>query len=318
MAGYLVRRAFALVPVLSVVAVVTFGLMHMMPGDAAAVMLGPDASPEQVAALRESLGLNEPLVVQFFSWVGAALTGDLGTSLFIGLPVTDVLLAALGPTINLAILAQVLAILIGVPAGILAAKKQGTGTDQTVMVGALMGISVPSFLLGLFLMLIFGVMLGWLPVAGYAPPEQGLGETLRYLTLPALALGAMQAALIARMTRTAMLDTFSKNYMKTAKAKGLKARVVLYKHALRNAALPIITTIGQTLGTLIAGAAVVETVFNIPGIGQLIVNSVERRDLVVIQGVVLLIAVSYVLINFFVDVLYSVLDPRVRFTGGDH
>lgn len=317
MAGYVMRRALALLPVLSVVAVVTFGLMHMMPGDAAAVMLGPDASPDQVEALRETLGLNEPLLVQFFTWVAAALTGDLGTSFFIGLPVTDVLLAALGPTLNLALLAQVLAILIGVPAGILAAKKQGTGTDQTVMVGALMGISVPSFLLGLFLMLLFGVVLGWLPVAGYAPPEQGLAETLRYLTLPALALGAMQAALIARMTRTAMLDTFSKNYMKTAKAKGLKARVTLYKHALRNAALPIITTIGQTLGTLIAGAAVVETVFNIPGIGQLIVNSVERRDLVVIQGVVLLIAVSYVLINFLVDVLYSVLDPRVRFTGGD-
>ncbi|MDN6521275.1 MAG: ABC transporter permease [Yaniella sp.] len=318
MVGYLVRRALALVPVLIVVAVVTFGLMHIMPGDAAAVMLGPDASPDQVEELREALGLNEPLLVQFFSWVSAALTGDLGTSFFIGMPVTDVLLAALAPTINLAILAQVLAILIGVPAGILAAKKQGTGTDQTVMVGALLGISVPSFLLGLFLMLLFGVILGWLPVAGYAPPEQGLGETLRYLALPAIALGAMQTALIARMTRTAMLDTFSKDYMKTAKAKGLKTRVVLYKHALRNAALPIITTIGQTLGTLIAGAAVVETVFNIPGIGQLIVNSVERRDLAVIQGVVLMIAVSYVLINFLVDVLYSVLDPRVRFAGGDN
>lgn len=317
MAGYLVRRAFSLVPVLCVVAVVTFGLMHMMPGDAAAVMLGPDASPEQVEALRESLGLNEPIFIQFLTWVGSALTGDLGTSLFMRLPVTEVLFAALGPTINLALLAQVLAILIGVPAGILAAKKQGTSTDQAVMVGALMGISVPSFLLGLFLMLVFGVILGWLPVAGYVPPERGLIESLRYLALPALALGSMQAALIARMTRTAMLDTFSKNYMKTVKAKGLKPRVALYKHALRNAALPIITTIGQTLGTLIAGAAVVETVFNIPGIGQLIVNSVERRDLVVIQGVVLLIAVSYVLINFLVDLLYSVLDPRVRLSGGE-
>lgn len=317
MAGYLVRRVVALVPVLGVVAVVTFGLMHMMPGDAAAVMLGPDASPEQVEELRESLGLNEPLPSQFLTWVGAAGTGDLGTSFFLDMPVTDVLLAALGPTLNLAALAQVLAIVIGVPTGILAARKQGTGTDQAVMVGAMLGISVPSFLLGLFLMLLFGVLLGWLPVAGYAPPEQGLGEILRYLALPAAALGTMQAALIARMTRTAMLDTFSKNYMKTAKAKGLKARVMLYKHALRNAALPIITTVGQSLGTLIAGAAVVETVFNVPGIGQLIVNSVERRDLVVIQGVVLMIAVSYVLINFLVDVLYSMLDPRVRFAGGD-
>lgn len=317
MAGYILQRALALVPVLAVVAVVTFGLIHFMPGDAAATMLGPEASPEQVAALRESLGLNEPIWTQFGSWLAAAVTGDLGTSIFAGRPVTEVLMGALGPTIHLAIQAQLLAILIGVPAGILAARKQGTGTDQTVMVGALMGISVPSFLLGLFLMLLFGVILGWLPVAGYRPIEEGLVDSLRYLALPTIALGAMQAALIARMTRTAMLDTFSKNYMKTAKAKGVKDRVRLYKHALRNASLPIITTIGQTLGTLIAGAAVVETVFNIPGIGQLIVNSVDRRDVVVIQGVVLLIAVSYVLINFLVDILYSVLDPRVRFTGGD-
>lgn len=317
MAGYLLQRALALVPVLAVVSVVTFGLIYFMPGDAAATMLGPEASQEQVEALRESLGLNDPIWVQFWSWLTAAVTGDLGTSIFMNRPVTEVLMDALGPTIHLAIQAQLLAIIIGVPAGILAARKQGTGTDQTVMVGALMGISVPSFLLGLFLMLLFGVILGWLPVAGYRPIEDGIGESLQYLALPTIALGAMQAALIARMTRTAMLDTFSKNYMKTAKAKGLKDRVSLYKHALRNASLPIITTIGQTLGTLVAGAAVVETVFNIPGIGQLIVNSVERRDVVVIQGVVLMIAVSYVLINFLVDILYSVLDPRVRFTGGD-
>lgn len=317
MAGYLLQRALALVPVLAVVSVVTFGLIHFMPGDAAAAMLGPEASQEQIDALRESLGLNEPIWMQFWTWLTAALTGDLGTSIFMGRPVTEILMDALGPTIHLALQAQLLAILIGVPAGILAAKKQGTGVDQGVMVGALMGISVPSFLLGLFLMLLFGVILGWLPVAGYRPIGDGVGESLRYLALPTIALGAMQAALIARMTRTAMLDTFGKNYMKTAKAKGLKSSVSLYKHALRNASLPILTTIGQTLGSLIAGAAVVETVFNIPGIGQLIVNSVDRRDVVVIQGVVLMIAVSYVLINFLVDILYSVLDPRVRFTGGD-
>ncbi|QFG69491.1 ABC transporter permease [Ornithinimicrobium pratense] len=317
MGGYILKRVLALVPVLAVVAVITFGLMHIMPGDAAAVILGPDASQERVDALREELGLTQPVVMQFFTWLGAAFQGDLGTSLFFNAPVTEVLLSALGPTLNLAIIAQTLAVIIGVPAGILAARSQGTNTDRTVMVGALLGISIPSFLLALFLMLIFGVTLGWLPVAGYAPPEQGMGEFLRYIAMPAVALGAMQAALIARMTRTAMLDTFSQNYMKTAKAKGLKRKVRLYKHALRNAALPIITTIGQTLGTLIAGAAVTETVFNIPGIGSLIVNSVERRDLVVIQGLVLMIAVSYVLVNFLIDILYSVLDPRVRFSGGD-
>lgn len=312
MGGFLLRRAAALIPVLIVVAIVTFLLIHLMPGDAAAVMLGPEATPKQVETLRESLGLNQPLYIQFFTWVGNALQGDLGQSVFIGLPVAAVIEAALAPTINLAIFAEVIAILVGVPAGIIAARKQGTGTDQTVMVGALLGISVPSFLLGLFLMLIFAVLLGWLPVAGYSPLEDGVFEMLKYLFLPAIALGSMQAALIARMTRTSMLETLSKPYLKTAKAKGLSGNRIIYKHALRNAAMPILTTIGQTLGTLVAGAAVVETVFNVPGIGQLIVNSIERRDIVVIQGVILLIAVSYVLINFLVDVLYSVLDPRVR------
>jgi peptide/nickel transport system permease protein len=180
------------------------------------------------------------------------------------------------------------------------------------MGGALLGISVPSFLSGLFLVLVFAVGLGWFPVAGFRPLEEGLGEHLTYLVLPAIALAALQAALIARTTRSSMLDVLTENYMKTAKAKGLSDRVRIYKHALRNAALPVLTVIGQTFGTLIAGAAVVETVFNIPGIGQLVVNSVERRDFVVIQGVVLLIAVSYVLINLVVDVLYSALDPRLR------
>lgn len=312
MAGFLLRRAAALIPVLIVVAIVTFLLIHIMPGDAAAVMLGPEATPAQVETLRESLGLNQPLYVQFFTWVGNALQGDLGQSFFIGLPVSTVIHAALAPTINLAIFAEVIAILIGVPAGIVAARKQGSATDQSVMIGALLGISVPSFLLGLFLMLVFSVLLGWLPVAGYSPLEDGIFETLKYLFLPGIALGSMQAALIARMTRTSMLETLSKPYLKTAKAKGLSGNRIIYKHALRNASMPILTTIGQTLGTLVAGAAVVETVFNVPGIGQLIINSIERRDIVVIQGVILVIAVSYVLINFLVDVLYSVLDPRVR------
>lgn len=312
MAGFLLRRAAALIPVLIVVAIVTFLLIHIMPGDAAAVMLGPEATPAQVETLRESLGLNQPLYVQFFTWVGNALQGDLGQSFFIGLPVSTVIHAALAPTINLAIFAEVVAILIGVPAGIVAARKQGSATDQSVMIGALLGISVPSFLLGLFLMLVFSVLLGWLPVAGYSPLEDGVFETLKYLFLPGIALGSMQAALIARMTRTSMLETLSKPYLKTAKAKGLSGNRIIYKHALRNASMPILTTIGQTLGTLVAGAAVVETVFNVPGIGQLIINSIERRDIVVIQGVILVIAVSYVLINFLVDVLYSVLDPRVR------
>lgn len=312
MTSYLIKRVLALVPVLGVVAVVVFLLIHLTPGDPAAVMLGPEASAADVQALRAQLGLNDPLHVQFLRWLGGVLQGDLGQSLFIRQPVTEVLADALGPTMSLAIMAELLAVVIAVPAGIMAARRRGTAADRAFMTGALLGISVPSFLLGLFLALVFAVGLGWLPVAGYRPLEDGLGRHLTYLVLPAVALGAMQAALIARTTRSSMLDVLTENYMKTAKAKGLSERVRIYKHALRNAALPVLTVVGQTFGTLIAGAAVVETVFNIPGIGQLVVNSVERRDFVVIQGVVLLIAVGYVLINLVVDVLYSAFDPRIR------
>jgi peptide/nickel transport system permease protein len=310
--GHLVKRLLALLPVLAVVAVVVFLLIHLTPGDPAAVMLGPEAREEDVQALREQLGLTHPLYVQFFHWLGGVLRGDLGESFFIRQPVTVVLADAIGPTASLAILAELFALVIAVPAGIMAARKRGSGADRAFMTGALLGISVPSFLLGLFLVLVFAVGLGWLPVAGYSPLEDGLGEHLTYLVLPAVALGAMQAALIARTTRSSMLDVFTRNFMKTAKAKGVSERARVYKHAFKNAALPVLTVIGQTFGTLIAGAAVVETVFNIPGIGQLVVNSVERRDFVVIQGVVLMIAVSYVLINLVIDMLYSVLDPRVR------
>ncbi|ROR73374.1 ABC transporter permease [Bogoriella caseilytica] len=312
--GYFIRRVLALIPVLAVVALVVFLLIHITPGDPARVMLGPDAGEAEVQALRESMGLTRPLYEQFFSWLGGVLTGDLGTSYFIRRPVTEVLMTALAPTLSLALMAQIIAIAIAIPAGIMAAQRRGTIVDQAFMGGSLLGISVPSFLLALFLMLLFAVQLGWLPVAGYAPLSSGLGEHLRYLVLPAIALGTMQAALIARMTRSAMLDTFTKGFLKTATAKGVSERSRVYKHALKNAALPIITVIGQTFGTLVAGAAVTETVFNIPGIGQLIVNSVDRRDFVVIQGVVLMIAVGYVLINLLIDLLYSVLDPRVRFS----
>jgi peptide/nickel transport system permease protein len=298
--------------VLGVVAVVVFLLIHLTPGDPAAVMLGPEASAAQVDALRAQLGLNDPLYVQFFRWLGGVLQGDLGESLFIRRPVTTVLADALGPTMSLAIMAELLALVVAVPAGIVAARRRGTAVDRAFMGGALLGISVPSFLSGLLLVLVFAVGLGWFPVAGFRPLEDGLGRHLTYLVLPAIALGGLQAALIARTIRSSMLDVLGENYMKTAKAKGLSERVRIYKHALRNAALPVLTVIGQTFGTLIAGAAVVETVFNIPGIGQLVVNSVQRRDFVVIQGVVLLIAVSYVLINLVVDVLYSALDPRLR------
>ncbi|WP_088032226.1 ABC transporter permease [Evansella clarkii] len=313
MKAYTIKRLLSLLPVLLVVAVVVFFLIHLAPGDPAAVMLGPDASPQDVENLREQLGLNLPLYQQFIAWFSGVLVGDLGMSIYMNQPVLDVFLDRVGPTLSLAILAQGISIIIAIPFGIIAARKRGTLTDQGFMVFAMLGVSVPSFLLGLLLMLLFGVYLGWLPIAGYSPLSEGVWSHLQYMILPAISLGAIQAALIARMTRSSMLDILSTNYIKTAHAKGVKERLVIYKHALRNAFIPILTVLGQTFGTLVAGAVVTETVFNLPGIGQLIVQSIVRRDYAVIQGTILIIAASYVLINLIVDLLYGAVDPRVRF-----
>ncbi|AZU64406.1 ABC transporter permease [Neobacillus mesonae] len=312
MKGYILKRLLSLIPVLMVVSVVVFLIIHMTPGDPASVILGPDARPSEVAELREQLGLNLPLYQQFANWFIGIVQGDLGYSYFMSESVLEAFVSHLGPTFSLAVLAQVFAIVLAIPLGVIAARRRGSIVDQSFMGFSLVGISVPSFLLGLFLILLFAVELKWLPVAGYKPLSNGLFLHLRYLVLPAIALGAMQAALIARMTRSSMLDILNANYIKTARSKGVKEKMIVYKHALRNAFIPILTVIGQTFGTLVAGAAVVETVFNIPGIGQLIVNSVERRDFAVIQGTILLVATSYVMINLFIDLLYGVIDPRVR------
>lgn len=312
MLNFILKRILSLIPVLFVVSVVVFLLVHITPGDPASVMLGPEASPQEVAKLQEELGLNRPILEQYVTWVGDIFKGDLGTSLFMKQPVLTAFLEHLGPTFSLAIMAQLFAIVLAIPLGVLSAKFRGSLLDQTFMGVSLVGISVPSFLLGLFLILLFGVELRWLPVAGYKPLAAGLDVHIRYLILPAIALGSMQAALIARMTRSSMLDVLSANFIKTARAKGVKEFIITMKHSLRNAFIPILTIIGQTFGTLVAGAAVVETVFNIPGIGQLIINSVERRDFEVIQGVVLLIAVSYVTINLVIDLLYGIVNPRLR------
>lgn len=312
MFNYIIKRIFSLIPVLFVVSIVIFMLVHITPGDPASVMLGVDATAEQLADLRKDMGLDLPIYQQYFNWVMGVFQGDFGVSYFMKEPVTTAILSHLSPTLSLAILAQTITILIAIPLGIASANRRGTMADQSIMGVALLGMSVPSFLLGLFLILLFGVKLGWLPVAGYAPLSSGLGNHLKYLIMPAVSLGAIQAALVARMTRTSMLEVLNTNYIKTAKAKGVKRTGLIYKHALRNAFLPILTVIGQTFGILVAGAVVTETIFNIPGIGQLIINSVERRDYAIIQGVVLFVTLSYVLINLVIDLLYGVVDPRVR------
>lgn len=312
MLKYILQRLFSLIPILLVVSIIVFFLVHLTPGDPVTVLLGDEASEESKAELREQLGFDLPLYTQFFVWFKGVLTGDLGDSFFLKMPVLQAFLENLGPTFSLAILSQIIAIIIALTLGVIAAKKRGTATDQAVMGLSLFGISIPSFLVGLFLILLFSVQLRWLPVAGYRPLSDGIVEHLKYLILPAIALGTMQAALITRMTRSSMLDVMKSNYIKTAKSKGIHPNKITYKHALRNAFIPILTVIGETFGTLITGAAVVETVFNIPGIGQLIVNSIERRDFAVIQGTVLLITVTYVFLNLAIDLLYGVIDPRVR------
>lgn len=309
---YFLKRLLSLIPVLFIVSIVIFMIIHLTPGDPASMVLGEEATEEQIQALRADMGLDLPVVTQYFHWIGNALQGNLGTSYFMRQPVTEAIVSHLGPTISVALIAGTISLLISIPLGILAATRRGTNTDRTVMGISLIGMSVPSFLLGLFLILLFGVKLRWLPVAGYQPITEGFLGHIKYLILPSIALGSMHAALIARMTRSSLLEVLNMNYIKTARSKGVHEYLIITRHTLRNAFLPILTVIGQTFGSLIAGAVVTETIFNIPGIGQLIINSVERRDYAVIQGVVLFVTCTYVLINLIVDLLYGVIDPRVR------
>ena len=313
MKTYVARRFLALIPVALVVATVAFVLIHLAPGDPASVIAGPDATHEDVRKISRQLGLDAPLPVQLLQWYGRLLQGDLGRSIFLRKPVTEAILDRVEPTLLLTTSAIVIAVLIGVPAGVLAARYHNSATDQALMAAALVGISVPNFLAGLLLVLCFSVWLGWFPVAGYSPLEDGWPATLRSLVLPALALGGVQSALIARIARSSMLDVLREQFIIAGRAKGLGERAVIYKHALKNAMIPTVTIIGISFAVLISGAVVIETVFNIPGLGRLIISAVLRRDYPVIQGVVLCVAGVYMLINLAVDLSYVIFDPRVRY-----
>ena len=310
---YIVRRLLALIPVALVVATVSFVLIHLAPGDPASVIAGPDASREDVTRIERQLGLDAPLPVQLGRWYVQLAQGNLGQSIFLRKPVTEAILDRVEPTLLLTLFAIVVASLIGVPAGVISARYHNSATDQVFMALALVGISVPNFLAGLLLILCFSVWLGWFPVAGYSPLEYGWLKTLRSLVLPAFALGVVQSALIARIARSAMLDVLREQYLVAGRAKGLGERAVIYKHALKNAMIPTVTIIGISFAVLISGAVVIETVFNIPGLGRLIISAVLRRDYPVIQGVVLCIAGVYMLINLAVDLSYLAFDPRVRY-----
>jgi peptide/nickel transport system permease protein len=312
MFAYAIRRLLLAIPVMLIVATSVFVLLHFAPGDPAGVILGSDASEEQRMALRERLGLNDPLPVQYVDWLGEAMRGNLGTSIFLDKPVTSALAERAQPTILLGLLSVVVALVIGLLSGILAAYRRGSWLDLTMMGGAMVGIAVPTFVLGLLLMFVFAVELRWLPVAGYKPLSAGLWPCLKYLILPSITLGAAQSAFLGRMTRSMMLEVMGQDYVRTARAKGLTEQTVILRHVLRNAFVPLLTIIGLMFAALMSGAVVTEQIFDIPGMGRLLIQAVTRRDFPLVQGAVLVIAAIYVLINLVVDLLIGVVDPRVQ------
>jgi peptide/nickel transport system permease protein len=312
MIAYILRRLVLLVPVLLVVAVVVFALVHLTPGDPAAVILGDRATAEDIARLRNQLGLNDPLAVQFVRWFGNILRLDFGESIFLGEPVTQALLGRVEPTLLLTFYALCIQILIGIPAGVASAVRYNSPLDRVLSVVAISGSAIPTFFLGILLILIFAVRLRWLPSGGYVPLAEDPVAHVKGMLLPAFALGFSAAGLLARLVRSSMLDVLREDYVRTAFAKGLPERLVVIRHALRNALIPALTVIGISLGALLGGAVVTETVFTIPGMGRLVVQSIARRDYPIIQGAIIAIAMTYVLVNLLVDVLYVYTDPRVR------
>ncbi|WP_029003041.1 ABC transporter permease [Azorhizobium doebereinerae] len=313
MLAYFSRRVLAAIPVMGVVALFVFLLLRLPPGDPAAIIAGDTATPAQLEAIRSGLGLDKPIPVQFITWIGQLAQGDLGTSLISKTPVTTLIGQRLGPTLSLALITMVLSIVIAVPLGVLAAWKHGTFVDSIVMAISVLGFSVPVFVIGYVLIQVFAINLRWFPVQGFSNIENGLGPFALRATLPAFTLASIYVALIARMTRASLLDVLGEDYIRTARAKGVTERKVLFRHALRNSAVPILTVIGTGFALLISGVVVTESVFNIPGLGRLIVDAVLARDYPVIQGLILLTSGIYVLINLLVDLSYSLLDPRIRY-----
>ena len=313
MIRYIGRRILATIPVMAVVAVVVFGLLHLSPGDPAAIIAGDQATTQEIEKVRAQLGLDRPLAVQFASWLGDLARGDLGRSIYDGQPVAKMIGQRLEPTIALALCTLVVSVLLSVPLGTLAAWKAGTWIDRAIMGFAVLGFSFPVFVIGYGLIYLFSLTWELLPVQGYASPAQGIGDFVAHMVMPSLALGWVLTALFARMTRTSMLEVLGQDYIRTAQAKGLSTARVLAGHALKNAAVPIVTTIGIGVALLIGGVVVTETVFAIPGVGLLTVDAILRRDYPVIQGVVLVFSAVYVLINLAVDLSYGLFDPRIRY-----
>ena len=313
MAAYIAKRFVGMIVVMFIVLTTVFIIVRLAPGDPAALMLGPDATPSDIASLRTQMGLDQPIAVQYVSFLAEMASGDLGRSIFFNQPVTQVIVERTEPTALLTLFSIIIAVAIALPVGVLSAYTRGTLFDQGALSTAMLAASVPSFWLGLMFQQYLATGAGWFPVSGFGSPDAGFLQRLHYLVLPSIVLGLVNSALIIRFSRAAMLDVLSDDYVRTARAKGMSEWRVVVKHAFKNALIPIVTVVGLTFALLISGAIVTERVFNLPGLGSLVVGAVLRRDYPVIQGVLIVIAGLYVLINFLIDMLYLAIDPRVKY-----
>ncbi len=312
--SYILKRLISLIPVIIIVAIITFFITNLMPGDPVRVILGNMATEEQVIQLEEQLGLDQPLIYRFIDWSGNIIRGDLGDSLYLNSSVRVAIISRLEPTFLIALMAQFMGGVLGLFFGILAAVNHRKILDQLSITVSLLGISVPSFWLSIILILIFSVWLRWFPVSGYEPLAEAGLSTFRYLILPSTALAFMQAGIIARITRSSILDTFNEDYIRTARSKGLYQRTIIIKHSLRNAMVPIITVIGHNFAILLGGTWIIETIFFIPGTGYLAINAIMRRDIPVIQGCIIFVALIYITVNLLVDISYAFFNPRIKYS----
>ncbi len=311
---YIIRRFVAMIPVLLLVSVIVFSLIHLTPGDPATSMLGEEATPQAVAALRAKLGLDQPIPIQYVKWLASVVRGDLGRSIRSNQPVSEAIVERLPVTVELAILAVTISLLIAIPAGIVAAMRRNSALDAGSTFVALLGVSLPNFFLAILLILLFGVKLRWLPPFGYQPLTQGLGGNLQRMILPAITLGTALAAIVTRMMRSSLLEVLDQDYIRTARAKGLGEVRMVRAHALKNALMPVVTIVGLQIGGLLGGAIITESIFVLPGIGRLLVDAIFQRDFPLVQGVVLFVSLAFLFSNFAVDLAYAYLDPRIRYS----
>ncbi|MEH7381230.1 ABC transporter permease [Bacillus sp. JJ1533] len=314
MGKYIIRRTLNMIPTLLIVAIIVFLITRMIPGDPAAVMLGPQASVQEIEALTEQLGLNQPLYVQFLDYISNLLKGDFGTSLAYDQPIIDLIKDRFPNTVVLAISALLIALIIGIPAGMIAAARQNSIWDYAVTTVSLIGVSMPVFWLGVMLVLYFSVNLGWFPATGMGTMEDGFGTYMSHLLLPSITLATIPMAQFARITRSSMLEVISQEYVKTARSKGLTEFIVICKHAFKNSLIPLLTVLGLQISSLLGGAVLTETIFSWPGMGTLIINAIEKRDFVVVQGTVLFVAIIFVVVNLIIDILYKVVNPRINYS----